>query len=431
MYSEKLENLIMSALADGVLTEKEKQILFKNAEAEGIDLDEFEMVLEAKLFEKQQTLKPANETSATPKSEKFGDVRKCSACGAIVESFAIKCPDCGTEFRNIEASRNIIKFFDKLNEFELGRIEDIRTENNGNKKKIGFGTVILWLFFWPILLPIKIINLIIQIIKLIFSINKPAKWTTFDARKEELIMNYPVPTSREDILEFMSLSTGKIENLDYMDLLSDKGKVKNCWNKIWLQKIEQIKNKAAILMKDDKKYTEIGQMADNAKKIYKNNRNKVLHILILSLGLIALFLGLIGYAIYDTIYAVNRQENEEQALILQIEMYINDGKIEQAKKEMLHISSYYKEELLEKLQFAELNRELSKVDSLIENRNFDKASSILKKLMWTPAGSYISNNEEELIKSFLRKKEIVNKDLPAKYRIKVESIDDYIKQKEK
>ena len=48
MYNEKIEALIKAALADGVLTEKEKEILFKNAQAEGIDLDEFEMVLDAR-----------------------------------------------------------------------------------------------------------------------------------------------------------------------------------------------------------------------------------------------------------------------------------------------------------------------------------------------------------------------------------------------
>ena len=53
MYNEQIENLINLALADGELSEKEKQILFKKAEAAGIDLDEFEMVLDAKLFEKQ------------------------------------------------------------------------------------------------------------------------------------------------------------------------------------------------------------------------------------------------------------------------------------------------------------------------------------------------------------------------------------------
>jgi hypothetical protein len=54
MYSEKLEKLIELSLADGVLTEKEKQVLLKNAEAEGIDLNEFEIVLDARLYEKIQ-----------------------------------------------------------------------------------------------------------------------------------------------------------------------------------------------------------------------------------------------------------------------------------------------------------------------------------------------------------------------------------------
>ena len=39
MYNERLENLIDAALADGELTEKEKQILFKNAQVLGVDLD--------------------------------------------------------------------------------------------------------------------------------------------------------------------------------------------------------------------------------------------------------------------------------------------------------------------------------------------------------------------------------------------------------
>ena len=45
MYSEELENLIEAALADGELTEKEKQILFKKAQGYGIDLDEFVRII--------------------------------------------------------------------------------------------------------------------------------------------------------------------------------------------------------------------------------------------------------------------------------------------------------------------------------------------------------------------------------------------------
>lgn len=50
MYDEQLEQLIESALADGVLTDKEKMILLKRAQSKGIDLDEFEMMLEARLY---------------------------------------------------------------------------------------------------------------------------------------------------------------------------------------------------------------------------------------------------------------------------------------------------------------------------------------------------------------------------------------------
>jgi hypothetical protein len=54
MYSEKLEKLITLALVDGVLTDKKRQVLLKNAAAEGIDIDEFEMVLDARVYERQQ-----------------------------------------------------------------------------------------------------------------------------------------------------------------------------------------------------------------------------------------------------------------------------------------------------------------------------------------------------------------------------------------
>ena len=79
MYNEKLDKLIEMALMDGELTEKEKQVLFKNAETMGVDLDEFEMVLEAKLFEKQKSMeqeKPkTKETEEKPKTieEKVAD----------------------------------------------------------------------------------------------------------------------------------------------------------------------------------------------------------------------------------------------------------------------------------------------------------------------------------------------------------------------
>lgn len=103
MYNERLEQLIDAALADGELTEKEKQILFKKAQEMGVDLDEFEMVLDGRLVK----LKKAEEEkakSSAPKSNKLGDVKKCPSCGAIVQSYQGVCSECGYAFENIEAN---------------------------------------------------------------------------------------------------------------------------------------------------------------------------------------------------------------------------------------------------------------------------------------------------------------------------------------
>ena len=98
MYNEELEKLIEMALMDGELTEKEKQILFKKAEKFGVDLDEFEMVLDAKLYEKTKSVSQEKQETSAPKSDKFGDVKKCPSCGAIVQSLQAVCSDCGHEF---------------------------------------------------------------------------------------------------------------------------------------------------------------------------------------------------------------------------------------------------------------------------------------------------------------------------------------------
>jgi len=269
MYNEQLEKLIEMALVDGELTEKEKQILFKKAESFGIDLDEFEMVLQARLFEKQ---KSNREINAAPKSDKLGDVKKCPACGAIAESFTTKCADCGTEFRNIEASHNIMKFFEKLDDLESNRKDNL-FENKGDDS-IGVGTLLKWMFFYWILIPLKIFNYI-------NNKSKSGKWSTTDARKEELIMNFPVPNSREEIFEFFNLAVSKIDTISYMNVLTEKGKYKSTWNDIWLKKIDQINVKASMSMKNDKKnYEDLLVLVTNAKAVAKTNTQRLYHIVI-------------------------------------------------------------------------------------------------------------------------------------------------------
>lgn len=128
MYNEKLEQLIDAALADGELTEKEKQILFKKAQEMGVDLDEFEMVLDARLVKFKKAEEEKAKTSA-PKSNKLGDVKKCPACGAIVQSYQGVCAECGYAFENIEANAAVKELTNLLRKanFDSERDEIIDT----------------------------------------------------------------------------------------------------------------------------------------------------------------------------------------------------------------------------------------------------------------------------------------------------------------
>ena len=134
MYNEKLEELIDAALADGVLTEKEKQVLFKKAQEMGIDLDEFEMVLDSRLVKIKKSEEEKAQSSA-PKSNKLGDVKKCPACGAIVQSYLGSCPECGYAFENIgansstqELARKCEAISNDLNKALIGATEEAQKE---------------------------------------------------------------------------------------------------------------------------------------------------------------------------------------------------------------------------------------------------------------------------------------------------------------
>lgn len=110
LYDATIEQLINCALIDGELSEKEKQVLLKRAEAQGIDLDEFEMVLNARLME----LRKEKRTTSAPKSDKLGETRKCPNCGAVVQSYQGKCHECGYEFEGLEANISSKKLAENL-----------------------------------------------------------------------------------------------------------------------------------------------------------------------------------------------------------------------------------------------------------------------------------------------------------------------------
>jgi hypothetical protein len=65
-------------------------------------------------------------------------------------------------------------------------------------------------------------------------------------------MNFPVPNSKEEIIEFLTLSTSKIQEVSLINRFNEEGKYISKWNSIWRKKAEQIFTKAKLSMSNDK-----------------------------------------------------------------------------------------------------------------------------------------------------------------------------------
>ena len=62
-------------------------------------------------------------------SDKYGDVKKCPSCGAMVESFKTSCGYCGHAFTNVDANSSIERLFKMLTEAEDMRVMEKQTDN--------------------------------------------------------------------------------------------------------------------------------------------------------------------------------------------------------------------------------------------------------------------------------------------------------------
>ena len=99
MFSKELEALIQATLEDGVLEDYEKAALARRAQAEGVDLAELEIyinsILQRRKKEQARSEEERLEAIDQKKKEAFG--RVCPNCGKQVPPLTLKC-ECGYEF---------------------------------------------------------------------------------------------------------------------------------------------------------------------------------------------------------------------------------------------------------------------------------------------------------------------------------------------
>ena len=104
LIPEELDALITQFLTDGVLTDKERQVILRKAEGMGLDRDERDLYLDAEV----QKIEQAADSITRQRKGKT-----CPYCGASVPLLTEKCPYCGENITP-EASDELKDIFDNL-----------------------------------------------------------------------------------------------------------------------------------------------------------------------------------------------------------------------------------------------------------------------------------------------------------------------------
>lgn len=168
MFSKELENLIQATLEDGVLEEYEKAALLKRAQAEGVDSTELQIYINSILQKRQRERAEAEDAKQAEidrkKKEAVG--RICPKCQRPVPPMTIKC-QCGYEFVDTNRLSSVQILFEKLDSITLTEAEE-KGINLGRQNEDRE-------------------NLILR-------------------KKIDIITTFPVPNTKEDIIEFCALA---------------------------------------------------------------------------------------------------------------------------------------------------------------------------------------------------------------------------------
>lgn len=172
MFSKGLEDLIQATLEDGILEDYEKAALVKRAQAEGVDLTELEIYINSILQKRKKEHDKVEDAKMDKiEQEKNKALRKCPNCGKSIPVMAIVCPACGYELSNQKGASSIQALADKIDQISSKLNVTGKDYNEMNNEKDAINE--------------KIIN---------------------------AISLFPVPNSKQDIIEFLALACSKAKH---------------------------------------------------------------------------------------------------------------------------------------------------------------------------------------------------------------------------
>ena len=130
-------------------------------------------------------------------------IHNCPCCGEILNSFVSNCPCCGYELRGDTATSSVTKIYEDLSN------------------------------------------------------------TVDSEQRNFMIRNFPIPNTKEDIVEFMLLASSNMVGDESQDIFE-----------AWVAKIEQCYKKALLSFKNDNDIRSIQQIYDECQTLIVNEREK-------------------------------------------------------------------------------------------------------------------------------------------------------------
>lgn len=168
-----------------------------------------------------------------------GNIHKCPNCGETIKSFTTVCPSCGLEFREINPPSVVKKFANKLERLQSQKQD-------------------------PSILPKKARAI------------AEAEANSIEKQIQDMIRNFFVPNTKEDVFEFMilassNINTAAIEAESASDVGANSEEELNAIkarNDAWFAKVEQVFTKARVAFGSDPEFSKI-------QDIYERTTNAV------------------------------------------------------------------------------------------------------------------------------------------------------------
>lgn len=198
-----------------------------------------------------------------------GEIHKCPQCGEVLDAFVTICSTCGYEFRDSVTTNAIKEFVQKLNN------------------------------------------------------------VTTEYQKANIIRSFPIPNTKEDIFEFMILSSSNIVDYPSKDVFN-----------AWLSKLEQCYQKAKLSFKQEKDFVKIQAIYEKTRKDAKKIRRKdpLLKTIMIVLPIV-IFIGL-NIAFWSWVASSYPNEQEEvarlESIVVEVESALADKEYDLA---MMHAKS--------------------------------------------------------------------------------------------